>query len=252
VQLGWNVVYARERTRESVVDALRNGRFYGSTGVAIKSITVDGLHIRVETENARRICALCETGRRFQTEDGPVIEVQVPARPAYVRFECWGDGESFAWTQPFFPDLDEAEAAAAPDFLTEWEVTSLVEHGTLADASPEQAAKLHTTTIQSLPADHRAAGFAEVRRITGGGTGIVYLTTTYESPQDARGILKLGFDGPIRAWVNNEHLFAGPGANPAVPDKVSIYADFHSGPNTITIALDTNNGKAWGVFARVE
>ena len=31
-----------------------------------------------------------------------LLEVEVPADAGYVRFECWGAGETFAWTQPFF------------------------------------------------------------------------------------------------------------------------------------------------------
>jgi hypothetical protein len=58
--------------------------------------------VRIETKNARRITALRDVGRRFAVADGPVIEIEVPADAGYVRFECWGEGETFAWTQPFF------------------------------------------------------------------------------------------------------------------------------------------------------
>jgi len=34
--------------------------------------------------------------------EGRTIELEVPEGARYVRFECWGDGEAFAWTQPFF------------------------------------------------------------------------------------------------------------------------------------------------------
>ena len=102
MELGWNVVYAKERSVRAVVDAMAAGRFYASTGVVIKKIRVRGDRIRIETENARRIVALRNIGRRFATTDDSAIEVQVPEGATYVRFECWGDGESFAWTQPFF------------------------------------------------------------------------------------------------------------------------------------------------------
>ena len=57
VELGWNVVYAKERNVSSIVDAMVNGRFYASTGVVISSITASGDTIRIETENADRIVA---------------------------------------------------------------------------------------------------------------------------------------------------------------------------------------------------
>jgi hypothetical protein len=99
--LGWNVVYSRERTAPAVARALREGRFYPSTGVVIRSIEVYNNRIRIETENAARIVALREVARRFAIADSSVIDVEVPADAQYVRFECWGTGEKFAWTQPF-------------------------------------------------------------------------------------------------------------------------------------------------------
>ena len=49
-----------------------------------------------------RIVALQNVGKRFAQTDAKAIEVQVPPEAKYVRFECWGGGESFAWTQPLF------------------------------------------------------------------------------------------------------------------------------------------------------
>jgi len=100
--LGWNVAYVKNRTAAGVVEALQAGRFYASTGVTIDAIKVRGRKIKIETENARRIVALRKDGARLSISDDSAIEVEVPDDTPYVRFECWGDGESFAWTQPFF------------------------------------------------------------------------------------------------------------------------------------------------------
>jgi len=102
VALGWNQVYVRERTLSAVVHALVHGRFYASTGVEIDNIAVQGRQIRIETSNADRIVALCNTGRRFRQVDARTMEVEVPSEANYVRFECWGRGEAMAWTQPFY------------------------------------------------------------------------------------------------------------------------------------------------------
>jgi len=102
VGLGWNVAYVRDETSEGVVEALRQGRFYASTGVEIIGVEVNGGSIVIETENAHRIVALQQAAKRFAQVDAPSIEVEPPTDARYVRFECWGYGESFAWTQPFF------------------------------------------------------------------------------------------------------------------------------------------------------
>lgn len=102
VGLGWNVAYVTEETPAGVVEALRAGRFYASTGVVINEIRVEGNKIWIATENAGRIVALRQGAVRLAVVDGAEIEVEVPEGVGYVRFECWGDGEAFAWTQPFF------------------------------------------------------------------------------------------------------------------------------------------------------
>jgi hypothetical protein len=233
------------------MDALRHGRFYASTGVTITSIEVDGLTIRLETENAQRIVALQQTGRRFAQVDDRAITVQVPDDATYVRFECWGAGERFAWSQPFYVE-GTADEVAELAFISEWQVSRLLEHGTLETASPEEGTALPGTPLAAYPAVHASPGFASVRDLTEGNPGLVYLRAEVHSDRETRGVLKLGFDGPVRAWVNGREVFAGPGANPARPDMVAVYADFHPGANQVLVALDTNGGKAWGIFGKVE
>lgn len=100
--LGWNVAYVHKRSVRGVVEALREGRFYASTGVTIRSIQVAGTRVRVEADQAECIAAYRDVGRRFATVDRDWIEVEAPADARYIRFECWGRGETRAWTQPFF------------------------------------------------------------------------------------------------------------------------------------------------------
>ena len=102
VGLGWNMVYTTEPTVGGIVGAMAAGRFYASTGVTITSIQVSGHHVRIETADAQRIIAIQENSRRLAVTDANVLEIDVPEKTKYVRFECWGSGERFAWTQPFF------------------------------------------------------------------------------------------------------------------------------------------------------
>lgn len=100
--LGWNSVYARTRTLPDIIEALRRGHFYASTGVIIREVLLEGETVRVVTENAERIVALREFGTCFAQVDSDSIEITLPSGATYVRFECWGKGETFAWTQPIF------------------------------------------------------------------------------------------------------------------------------------------------------
>lgn len=245
---GWNVAYVRERSRQAVVDALRAGRFYCSTGVVIRSIRVEGSTVRVEAENAERIVAKRDVGRRFAVVDGPVLEVEAPTGARYIRFECWGRGERFAWTQPFYLE-NEADGDVEVPYLRDWQVSDLLEHGTLESASPAEAAARKTTAARSYGAKGAIPGFLDLREQIQRRDGIVYAASDIESPADGQGLLSLGYDGPLRVWLNDQQVFCGPGANPAVADRVRLYAPFRRGRNRLLIAFATNRGKAWGVFA---
>ena len=84
VGLGWNVAYVEEETASGVVEALRAGRFYASTGVEISQIQVEGNRIWIETENAARIVALYAGAKRIAVADGREIEVE-SARAGGIR-----------------------------------------------------------------------------------------------------------------------------------------------------------------------
>ncbi len=100
----WTMVQCAERSVEAIVDALRLGRCYASTGVTIDSIRIDGNRITISAPNAQRIIAISNFGRRQATADGATITFDVPnnAEYSYIRFECYGLGDDVAWTQPFF------------------------------------------------------------------------------------------------------------------------------------------------------
>lgn len=249
-ELGWNTALVRERTPAGVVEALRAGRFYASTGVTIRSIRVDGMKVRIETENASRIVGIRDTGRRFAIADQAAAEFEVPQGARYARFECWGTGERLAWTQPFFVDSGPEGGGVLP-YLRDWSATALLESGTLETASPEQAAAMPATSLAAYGAKEPIPGFVDARALIARRAGIVYLASTFESSAAGQGIVSLGYDGPVRVWLNGRDVFAGPGANPAVADRTAVYARFNKGANRLLVALDSNRGRAWGLFARV-
>ena len=96
----WNMVWSAQKSLDSIMAAITSGRFYASSGIIINAIRTTGMHIHLETENAERIVAITAGGRRLQTVDSNVMDFNVPADVPFVRFECWGKGEQFAWTQP--------------------------------------------------------------------------------------------------------------------------------------------------------
>lgn len=124
VGLGWIMVQAKGLTREGIGEAIRDGRFYGSTGVSIQRIEWNEDGFTVRSEDADRIrftgChgkllaqADADTGEyAFRTEGGfdtaplPQGTTGLTARyrftgnEIYVRAELLGRGGRAAWTQP--------------------------------------------------------------------------------------------------------------------------------------------------------
>jgi hypothetical protein len=107
IEIAWIVVQADERTPAAILDGIRAGRFYASTGVTIRAVAVHGRTVEIDTEDAQRI--------RFITGWGGVIRSTVKDHAAswtvpdvpdvlerlkYVRIECYGAGGLVAWTQP--------------------------------------------------------------------------------------------------------------------------------------------------------
>lgn len=102
--IAWNMVQSASREPEAILAALAAGRFYASTGVEIRHIGASDNTIRVSTVNAQRIIVYTDFGHRAAMVDGTELTFDVPPgiQPRYYRVECWGAGETMAWTQPFF------------------------------------------------------------------------------------------------------------------------------------------------------
>lgn len=102
--VAWNVVQCATREPNDIVHALRTGQFYASTGVVVESVLVEENRINVVTQNAERIVAVCDFGRRVSTFDGPSMMLTLPenAPITYIRFECYGVGDAMAWLQPIY------------------------------------------------------------------------------------------------------------------------------------------------------
>jgi hypothetical protein len=117
----WTWVRARERTQAAVLDALRTGSFYGSTGPRIDAVEVTDGDVTVRCSPSASITLY--TGRRRgarvnagrlgvphnarvleRTDDGLITAVQLerPFRQPYGRIEVADANGNRAWTNPLW------------------------------------------------------------------------------------------------------------------------------------------------------
>ena len=97
----------------------------------------------------------------------------------------------------------------------------------------------------------RASGnFMNVYSLTAGKDGVIYLRARYESARAGAGTLYFGADGPAKLWVNGREIAVYPNlTNPAGADKCKAAVTLVKGRNELVVALHTNQGNAWGVYA---
>lgn len=63
--------------------------------------------------------------------------------------------------------------------------------------------------------------------------------------------IMLGYDGPVKVWLDGKELFCDAhGTNPAREDEAVIPVAVKKGEHELLVALDTNQGQAWGIFLR--
>ncbi len=82
---------------------------------------------------------------------------------------------------------------------------------------------------------------------------VVYYAFKFSCKEPMKLALVIGYDGPVKAWVDGALCFHDPdGVNPASMEKNTARFKAASGEHEMVVALGTNHGAAWGIFARLE
>ncbi len=64
--------------------------------------------------------------------------------------------------------------------------------------------------------------------------------------------LELGYDGPVKLWLDSKELFHDPnGTNPVFPTDTMLSISPEAGDHELVVSLGSNYGKAWGVFLKL-
>ena len=103
---GWVCVKAENRTHEAVLEALRKGLFYASSGPKIYDFGMDENRVYVECSPCREIHMISYPPRgKTSFVDGQTeASFELTGREKYVRVECIDEAGRAAWTNPIFFD----------------------------------------------------------------------------------------------------------------------------------------------------
>ncbi|WP_195574620.1 CehA/McbA family metallohydrolase [Paenibacillus sp. 1001270B_150601_E10] len=107
----WNVVRAKENCQKAVLDAMRNGSFYVSTGYGFDSIQIEGDTIVAKLNSSDQLDGMYKYATVFgrygkvlheQTGRFKEIQYRCTGNEGYVRFAVYLEGGSGAFSQPLF------------------------------------------------------------------------------------------------------------------------------------------------------
>jgi hypothetical protein len=101
----FNMVMAKERSRDAILQALKEGSFYASTGIFLNSIEVEEDTISIDIKHNKIPVTF-----RFIGQDGQVLKDEIGSsssytcigKEGYVRIEMKREDGAMAWSQPFW------------------------------------------------------------------------------------------------------------------------------------------------------
>jgi hypothetical protein len=97
---GWIMVKSPALTQKDIVDNIRNGNFYASTGVILKDYKNDGKTFTIDTENGSNITFIGKNGKILSEVKGTKATYSIKGDEKYIRIKISGDKGKMAWTQP--------------------------------------------------------------------------------------------------------------------------------------------------------
>ena len=161
--------------------------------------------------------------------------------------------------QQCLPDIFVVEAEVNTPWLSDWRVSPLQTEQKILDIKigdkPEDGKTAGNDWVdsQATPGDNPSVpGYVPDAGQIAGKDGVVWFTTTFTSDKAKAATLRLGYDGPVRAWINNDCAVEYEACNslPCRPDLTKANVQLKQGQNTLTIALQSRGGKSTGIFAR--
>jgi sialate O-acetylesterase len=132
-------------------------------------------------------------------------------------------------------------------WLTDWLVSSVraVDLATLKPSGTSECIGWH-----ACPA---ATSFINCHPEWTGRNGVAQLTHRVSCVKDGTATMLFGYDGPVRVFLDGVEIFSDPlGTNPAAIDARRIPLNLPAGDHELSVAIDINQGRAWGIYARLE
>ncbi len=201
------------------------------------------------------------TPRIFRTDlgkDTAILRTQLPGLPLRSLAIHYGYGlgpycnitDAADRSLPVFgPALLEYQCLS--DFVLNWQVSrAMPSAGKLHDLSYPRNKKTLQLKSRLFPGDFFCNLHSDLFACAPDDV-LVYFVNRFDCAEAMNLELRLGYDGPIKAWLDGRQILHDPdGTPPGLPDKAIIPWKAAKGRHELVVALGSNNGRAWGLFAR--
>lgn len=149
----------------------------------------------------------------------------------------------------FGPSMVGIPRALLP-YLTQWNASPLLPTGKpLAKLQPADLAK----PVYAAKTYGDSGGFVNEHPNWENQSGQQYFSAALDLPERMKLKFLMGYDGPFRIWLDGKPLFMDlKGTNPAIADASSKTVALAAGRHRIAVAMDLNDGRAWGFFLRFQ
>ncbi|MCU0361782.1 MAG: hypothetical protein MUD02_04630 [Bacteroidales bacterium] len=97
---GWIIVDAPELTDADILESIRNGKFYASTGIVVDFYEVSRRSVKISSSNCDSIFFVGRYGRVLRSVKGKSADYRLRGDEGYVRIKLKDTAGREAWMQP--------------------------------------------------------------------------------------------------------------------------------------------------------
>lgn len=102
----FNMVLAKEKTKESIIEAIKRGSFYATSGVILENIKIENNIISLEIQDKRiptvRFRFITRNGKVLKEVIGQEASYKIKGYEEYIRVEVEREDGVRAWLQPIY------------------------------------------------------------------------------------------------------------------------------------------------------